>query len=225
VPEGVHGIDMLQPFRGQCLREVLFADAVYAMPGEFFSALTDKEAVLIEGFWHCSIPVDIAVKELDGLVFQFYEPEPICLAQDGQCFLLGIEVVEVEGCDFTGPGAGVKQQMKEGVIPEALLSFEIHSLKGLSDLVMIEEADEGFLISFLGDIEEDVCQFTVLRIHKADHFGKGLDGCKAVIAGSWQILSVPLKRIEKGQDQLRGNMLHSEGSDLDTVMVCGKGKQ
>lgn len=65
---------------------------------------------------------------------------------------------------------------------------------------MIEEADEGFLISLLGDIEEGVCDLTVIRIHEADHFGKGLDGCKAVIPGSGKILSFPLKGIEEGED-------------------------
>jgi hypothetical protein len=34
-----------------------------------------------------------------------------------------------------------------------------------------------------------------------------------------------LKGIEEGQDELGGNMLQSERSDLDTVMICGKGKQ
>ena len=110
-------------------------------------------------------------------------------------------------------------------MPEALFSAKIHCLEDPHDLIMVEEPDEPVLITFLGDIEEGVCQFMVIRIHKADHFGKGPDGCKAVIAGYWQVFSVPLKRIEEGQDELRGDMLQSERADLDMVMICGKGKQ
>ena len=96
---------MFQSFRGQGFREVLLAYAVYAVPGEFFSALTDKETVLIEGFWGYSISVDIDFKELRGLVFKLYEPETIPFAEDGDSFLPGIEVVEIECCDLRGPGA------------------------------------------------------------------------------------------------------------------------
>ena len=105
VTERVHGVDVLQSFWGQGFREVFFADTVYAMPGEFLSALTDKETVLIEGFWCCSIPVDIEIEELRGLFLKSYEPETICFSEDGHSFLLGVEVVEIECCDLRGPGA------------------------------------------------------------------------------------------------------------------------
>ena len=42
VTKGVHGIDMLESLRRKSLLQILSADAVNAMPGEFFPPLTDK---------------------------------------------------------------------------------------------------------------------------------------------------------------------------------------
>jgi len=96
---------MLQSFWGQGFREVFFADTVYAMPCEFLSALTDKETIFIEGLWVITVSVDIEIEELRGLFLKSYEPETICFTEDGDSFLPGVEVVEIEGCDLRGPGA------------------------------------------------------------------------------------------------------------------------
>jgi hypothetical protein len=42
VTKGMHGIDVLESLRRKSLFQILSADAVNAMPGEFFAPLTDK---------------------------------------------------------------------------------------------------------------------------------------------------------------------------------------
>ena len=101
----MHGIDVIQSFWGQRFREVLFADTVDTVPGEFLTTLTDEEAIFIEALWVITVSVDIELKELNGLVLKFYESETIPLTQDGHSFLTGVEVVEIEGCDLISPGA------------------------------------------------------------------------------------------------------------------------
>ena len=90
---------------------------------------------------------------------------------------------------------------------------------------MVEEADKSLLGAFLGDVEDGFCPLTVIGIHKRDHFGKGLKGCKAVISGRSQVFALLLKAIEKGKDQLRGQVFHSEGFYLNAKMICRKGKE
>ena len=90
---------------------------------------------------------------------------------------------------------------------------------------MVEEADKPLLGAFLGDVEDGFCPLTVIGIHKRDHFGKGLKGCKAVISGPNQVFALLLKSIEKGKDQLRGEVFHSEGFYLNAKMICRKGKE
>jgi hypothetical protein len=43
--------------------------------------------------------------------------------------------------------------MKEGVIPGTFFSLETNDMKELEDLLRVEEPDEGFLGSLLGDGE------------------------------------------------------------------------
>jgi len=42
VTKGMHGIDVLESLRRKSLFQILSADAVNAMSGEFFAPLTDK---------------------------------------------------------------------------------------------------------------------------------------------------------------------------------------
>jgi hypothetical protein len=74
--------------------------------------------------------------------------------------------------------------VEEGVIPGAFLSLQIDDLKDLEELLRIEEPDEGFLGALLGDGENGLCQFSLVRIEEADHFGEGLEGSESLIAGS-----------------------------------------
>lgn len=74
------------------------------MAGKFFPPLIDKETMVVGGFWLWAVLVAVEGEELRGLSFELYEPEAIAFAQDGQRFLSGIEVVEIERCDFTGSG-------------------------------------------------------------------------------------------------------------------------
>jgi len=45
--ETVYGIDVFKPLGRKGLLEILFANAVDAMAGEFFSPLIEKEPVLV----------------------------------------------------------------------------------------------------------------------------------------------------------------------------------
>jgi len=71
--------------------------------------------------------------------------------------------------------------MKQDVIPKALFCPKIDRLKDLQDLFLIEEADEGFLITLLWDVEDGVCELTVIGIHKTHHPGKGFEGGQTLI--------------------------------------------
>jgi hypothetical protein len=63
---------------------------------------------------------------------------------------------------------------------------------------------------------------SVLRIEDAEHFGEGFDGCQSVVACSGQVVALRLEIIQKGQDELRCDLLQPQGSDFDAVIVCGK---
>ena len=91
------------------------------------------------------------MQELSGFRFQFYEPEAVALAQDGKGFLLGVEVVQVQSGHFSGPGAGIKKEVEEGIIAEAFFSFKVDGMEDVEDLLRIKEPDKGFLSSLLGD--------------------------------------------------------------------------
>ena len=41
---------------------------------------------------------------MSGFRLKLYESEAVSLAQDGQGVLLGVKVVELEGCQFSCPG-------------------------------------------------------------------------------------------------------------------------
>ena len=104
VAEAVNGIDGFQAFLGQSHSEVFVAEAIDAVPGKFLSTLIDKQTLLIRGLWPNAVFFDIELEELTGFGLKRYEPVAISLPQNGQGFLLRVEVVDVQGCDFTGPG-------------------------------------------------------------------------------------------------------------------------
>ena len=100
----MNGTEVLESFGWKGLCEIFFADPIDAMTGEFLPALIDKDSVLIGRLWIYAVFGDIDLKELGGFLLDLYEAEPVSFAQDGQCLLLGVEVVEIQGRDFTGPG-------------------------------------------------------------------------------------------------------------------------
>ena len=105
VAKGVHGMDGSKTFRRQGYREVFSTEAIDAEAGEFLTALIDKEALLIGRLWARTESRDIELKELSGFGLQFDEAEAVSFSEDGEGFVLGVEVVQVEGGDFRGPGA------------------------------------------------------------------------------------------------------------------------
>ena len=137
VPETMNGIEVLESFWWKCFCKIFFADPIDAVTGYFLPALIDKDPMLIWGLRIYAVFTDIELEELGGFGFDFYKPVPISLAQDGQGALLWIEVIEIQGRDFTGPGPRVKKKMKESVIPEALCSPDIDGLKDLQDFFLV----------------------------------------------------------------------------------------
>jgi sulfur relay (sulfurtransferase) complex TusBCD TusD component (DsrE family) len=78
---------------------------------------------------------------MTGLGLELYEPEPVSFSQDSQGFFLTVKIIQIQCCYFAGPGRGIIEQMKQGIIPEPLFSFEINGLKDLQDLILIKKAD------------------------------------------------------------------------------------
>ena len=102
--ETLHRVDAFQTFGRQRHGEVLFADAIDAMTSEFLTPLIDKQTLLILGFWSYAVLADITLNELRGFRFNFDKPVSVALTQDGQGFLLVVEVIEVQGGDLRSPG-------------------------------------------------------------------------------------------------------------------------
>jgi hypothetical protein len=103
--KAVHGMDDLEAFRGQGHGEVFSAEAIEAVSGEFLTALIDEEALLKGRLGRWPESSDIELKELSGFGLQFDETEAVSFSEDGEGFLLWVEVVQIKGSDFTGSGA------------------------------------------------------------------------------------------------------------------------
>ena len=121
--------DVFKTFGGKGLFEILPADAIDTMACQFFTALIDKEPVLIWGLWRDTIFSDIELEEMRGLGLKLYESELISLSKDSQSHFPGVEVVQIQRCHFGGPGPGIIEQMEQRIIPEPLFSFQINGLK------------------------------------------------------------------------------------------------
>ena len=91
--KAVNGIDTFEALRGEGRGEVFSTKAIDPKASEFLSPLIDKEALLIEWLWGWSESGDIELEELSGFGLQFYEAEAVAFAQDGQGFVLRVEVV------------------------------------------------------------------------------------------------------------------------------------
>jgi hypothetical protein len=105
VPQAVHGIDRSKALRRQSHGEVFSTEPIDAVAGEFFTALIDKETLLIRRLWRWPESRDVELKELSGFGLQFDETEAVAFAEDGEGFLLGVKVVQVESGHFRGSGA------------------------------------------------------------------------------------------------------------------------
>jgi len=104
VPQAVNGINRSETFRRQGSDEVFSTEPIDAVAGEFLTALIDKEALLKGRLWGWAESRDVELKELSGFGLQFDEAEAVAFAEDGESFLLGVEVVQVESGHFRGSG-------------------------------------------------------------------------------------------------------------------------
>jgi len=223
--KAVYGIDVLESLRRQSDGEVFSAKTIYPEAGEFLTALIDEEAMLIGRLWWGPESSEVELQELGGFGLQFYHTEAVALAQDGQGSVLGIEVVQVQSSHFSGSGAGIKKEMKEGIIAGAFFSFKIDGMKDVEDLIRVKEPDEGFLGSLLGDGEDGLRHCSVLRIEEADHCGEGFEGGEALIARSGPVAALGLEVIEEGEDELRGDLLQAQGFYFDAIIAGGKDQE
>jgi hypothetical protein len=137
---------------------------------------------------------------MGGFGLKLYKPKPVSFSQDSQGLFLRVKVVQIQRCHFGGPGPGIIEQMKEGVIPEPLFSFQINGLENLQDLILIKKPNERLLNSLLRYIKDGIRHLLLFWIFEADHFGKGFEGCKPLIASLGQVLSLMLKIFKKSNN-------------------------
>ena len=104
VPQAVNGINRSETFGRQGCGEVFSTEAIDSVAGKFLTALIDKEALLKGRLWGWPESRDIELEELSGFGLQFDEAEAVAFSEDSEGFLLWVEVVQVEGGDFRGPG-------------------------------------------------------------------------------------------------------------------------
>jgi len=74
-------------------------------------------------------------------------------------------------------------------------------MKELENLFRVEEPDEGFLGALLRDGENGLCQWALIRIEEADHFGEGLEGGQSLITSSGQVVRMGLEIIQESEDE------------------------
>ena len=94
--------------------------------------------------------------------------------------------------------------MQDGIVAEALIFLEVNGLEDLMEFIGVQEADDGFLGAFFGDVQDCFGEFCFFGVHKADHFCERLDGGQALIPGSGGIFALPFKVIQEGQDEIDG---------------------
>jgi hypothetical protein len=92
--------------------------------------------------------------------------------------------------------------VKEGVIAGAFFSLQVDDIKDFEDLLRVEEPDEGFLGTFLGDGENGLCELTLVGVEEADHFGEGFEGGQSLIAGSGQVVAMGLEIFQESEDEI-----------------------
>ena len=110
--------------------------------------------------------------------------------------------------------------MQQCVVPRTICFSKIDSLQDVEDLLLVEKADQGFLGALLGDAKDCVDRFRALRREKAQHFGKGLEGCKALVSSFWKVFSIFFKPVEESQYEFAGEVLYGERFGFDAVIVC-----
>jgi len=93
VTKGMDRIDIDESFGRQGLFEILSADAVDAMTGEFLPLLVDEKPVLIRRFRENAVFSDVELKEMAGLGLDFYKSKPVSLSQNRHGLFMRIEVV------------------------------------------------------------------------------------------------------------------------------------
>ena len=99
------------------------------MAGKFFVALIDKQSLLVKRFWVHAILSHINFKQMASFRCQFNLSVAIAFAQYGQHFSMGIKVIQIQGCQFTGAHAGVIKQLQDTIIAQSLGFFEINGVE------------------------------------------------------------------------------------------------
>ena len=119
--EAVSRVDVVQTLWRQHQLKIFFTEPMDAGACECLSTLVDKKPMAIQGSWSSPIFLDVQCDQFAGFRLQSDLAEAVALAQDGRGLVVGIKVVDIQGGDFGGPGAGVKEQMQQAIIPEAFV--------------------------------------------------------------------------------------------------------
>jgi hypothetical protein len=115
--------------------------------------------------------------------------------------------------------------VQDGVVAEALGFFKVNGPEDFKDFLWVQKADQLFLCTFLGDVHDGLGKFSVLRIHKADHFGERFYGGKSLVSGLDSIYALRFEMIEESQDEITKEVIYLKGFDLDTMVLGGKGQK
>ena len=105
MPEAVRRAQGFESLLRQCHSEILFAHSMDAVSSQSLAALIDKQTVLVKGSGCCAIPGDVTRYQFDGF---WQNPDlaiPVSLAKDGKGIVVRVQIVDLQVCDFTCPGA------------------------------------------------------------------------------------------------------------------------
>jgi hypothetical protein len=90
--------------------------------------------------------------------------------------------------------------MQDGIVTQPLLFLKFNFFKDLEDFFQGQEAYQGLLGAFWWEAQYSICEFALVRIHKADHFRKGFERSQTAISCPCDIGSIRFQMVQKGQD-------------------------
>ena len=87
-------MNRFEAFCAQGLVEIFFTDSVNTVAGKSFTALIDKQAVLVCPFGSCAVFGHVEVEEVNGFGFKLHLSIAVSFTQDGQGLVLRVKVIK-----------------------------------------------------------------------------------------------------------------------------------